>query len=79
MATTVKNLIKQLQEIENQDQTVVFQYYIAEDFIDPTTDDNMEPERFEKIVESELSETHLWDDVFEEVVNAINEYEDGEE
>lgn len=79
MATTVKELIKQLQEIENQDQTVVFQYYIAEHFIDPITDDNMEPERFEKIVENEINEDYLWDDVFEEIAKAINEYEDDEE
>jgi hypothetical protein len=30
--TTVKQLIEQLQEIPDQDQTVIYQYYLAEHF-----------------------------------------------
>lgn len=72
--TTVKNLIEQLQKIEDQDQSVIFQYYIAEHFIDPITDDNMEPKDFVDVVEAfDDKSEYVWDSVFEEVVNTINE------
>lgn len=32
MATTVKQLIEQLQQIDDQDQLVIFQYYVKQDF-----------------------------------------------
>lgn len=80
---TVKTLIEQLQEIENQDQPIIFQYYIAEHFIDPSTEDNMEPERFQAVadeVEDNRSQ-YIWDGVFEEIVEIIDNIEDfvGEE
>lgn len=78
---TVKSLIEQLQEIENQDQPIIFQYYIAEHFIDPMTQDNMEPERFEKVadeVEDNRSQ-YIWDDVFQEIAEIIDELEDEDE
>lgn len=74
---TVKDLIKQLEEIENKEQPILFQYYIAEHFIDPNTDDNLEPDVFEKVLD-EIDTDYIWDDVFEEVAKAVNEYE-GEE
>jgi hypothetical protein len=77
---TVKSLIAQLQEIENQEQPIIFQYYIAEHFIDPMTDDNMEPERFEKIAdEVEDNRSHyIWDDVFQEIAELVVVLEDEE-
>ena len=78
---TVKSLIAQLQEIENKEQPIIFQYYIAEHFIDPNTDDNLEPERFEKIadeVEDNRSQ-YIWDDVFQEIAELVSELEEDEE
>lgn len=75
---TVQTLIDQLQEIEDKDQPIIFQYYIAEHFIDPMTQDNMEPKRFEKVadeVEDNRSQ-YIWDDVFTEIVEIIDALED---
>lgn len=73
---TVKDLIKQLQEIENQNQPIVFQYYTAEMFIDPATDDNMEPERFEKIADRVDDCDHFWDDAWEGMIEFVSEIDD---
>jgi hypothetical protein len=62
---TVKELIKQLQEIEDQNQPIIFQYYIAEHFIDPETNDNLEPERFEIVAENIERIDGLWEDIYE--------------
>lgn len=70
---TVKDLIKQLQEIENQEQPIIFQYYTAEMFIDPATDDNMEPDRFEKVADKVDDCDHFWDDAWEGIIEFIDE------
>lgn len=77
--TTVNQLIQQLQEIEDKEQPIVFQYYIAEHFIDPETDDNMEPKRFEKVADEVEQIVHFWDDNFEEIANIVNELENDNE
>lgn len=76
---TVKSLIEQLQEIEDKDQPIIFQYYIAEHFIDPKTDDNMEPDRFAKVAEEIEDKDYFWDDVFEEIAEVVNELGDDDE
>ena len=65
---TVRELIEQLQKIEDQDQTVIFQYYLAEHFEfdlggSPTA------EQFDQAAE-DLDDESLWDDAAE----TINDY-----
>ncbi len=68
---TVNELINQLQQIGNRDQTVIFQYFIAEDFELCDTDENQTPtaEQFDKAAE-DLDHHTLWDDAAE----TINDY-----
>lgn len=68
---TVKSLIEQLQEIEDQNQPIIFQYYIAEHFIDPETNDNLEPKRFEIVAENVERIDGLWEDIYEEVATNV--------
>jgi len=75
MARTVQELINDLQEIEDKNQPIIFQYYIAEHFIDPETNDNLEPERFEKVADEMNEKDYLWDDIFEEIAEAVNSLE----
>ena len=71
---TVKQLIEQLQEIEDQGQTVVFQYFVAEHFIDPTTDDNMTPALFTKLVEHSSNRVdQLWEDATDRMYEILGE------
>ena len=64
---TIQTLIDQLQEIEDKDQTVIFQYYLAEHF----ELDGEEPTaaQFDKVAE-DLNDNTLWDDPAE----TINDY-----
>ena len=64
---TVKQLIEQLQEIENKDQTVMFQYFLAEHF----EFDGQIPTaaQFDKAFE-DLDDYSLWDDAGQ----TINDY-----
>lgn len=70
MATTIKQLIAELSAIENQDQPVMYEYYLAEafEFADGETD-TPTPEQFAKIIDEELSEA----DLFDEPYNIIND------
>lgn len=75
--TTIKELIEQLQEIENKDQAVIFQYFIAEHLIDQRTDDNMEPDVFAKVAEKVAeTEEYLWDQVYEDIGNVAADVTD---
>lgn len=79
MTMTIKDLIKDLQHYENQDQPIIFTYYIAENFIDPATDDNLEPERFAKVAERVNDCDHFWDEPWEGVVEAVAQLDVPEE
>jgi hypothetical protein len=65
--TTLKKLIEQLQEIEDKDQTVIFQYYLAEHF----ELDGEEPtaKQFDQAA-TDLDDSSLWDDSGE----TLNDY-----
>lgn len=79
MAITIKQLIKDLQSYEDQDQPIVYTYYVAADFTDPTTDDNMEPERFKVVADRVQDCDTFWDDVWEGVVEAVTQVDTPEE
>jgi hypothetical protein len=76
---TIKELIKDLQSYENQDQPIIFTYYLAEHCVDQATDDTMTPERFEKVADRVNDCDHFWDDVWESVVEAVVEIDLPEE
>lgn len=65
---TIQALIDQLQEIENKDQTVIFQYFLAEHFEFEDLGSPTE-EQFDKAAE-DLNSNTLWDDAAE----TINDY-----
>jgi predicted RNA-binding protein with EMAP domain len=67
MAKTVKQLIQELQEVEDQDQAVIYQYFLAEHF----EFDQVEatPEQFEQVAD-DLEHSALWDDP----AQTINDY-----
>jgi len=73
MTMTIKDLIKDLQSYENQDQPIVFTYYTADQFVDQATDDNMTPERFAKVADRVWNCDHFWDDAWEACVEAVVE------
>jgi hypothetical protein len=62
MATTVKELIKYLSTIENQEQPVIYQYYLAEHF-------EVSDKKFGKAV-NDLDHESLWDEAYE----TLNDY-----
>ena len=68
---TVKQLIEQLNEIENKDQTVAFQYYLSNDFAHLFHDepDVAEADVFSEAVE--LSEDYLWDHTYDSLAREI--------
>ena len=61
---TIKNLIEQLSEIEDKEQSVMFQYFLAEHF--STTQ-----EKFDDAVEA-LDCAELWDDAHDTVREYIS-------
>lgn len=76
---TVKTLIEQLQEIENQDQTIIFQYYTADMLTKADADGNVENLTDDQM--TELSDRiddndHFWDDVWEGIAEFIEELSD---
>lgn len=64
---TVKQLIEQLQAIEDQDQVVIFQYYVREDF---EYADNTE---FTDEVFEEVADWAVRVDVWEDAMMALND------
>lgn len=68
---TIKDLIKQLSEIENKDQPVIFQYFLAEHFEFSDADESYTAteKQFAQVAE-DLDEASLWDDARE----TINDY-----
>lgn len=74
---TVKDLIGQLEKIEDKNQSVIFQYYLAEhfDFFDkgsPTA------EQFDQATD-ELDDENLWDDAGETINDYLYSLMDDEE
>jgi hypothetical protein len=65
---TVQNLIDQLNKIEDKEQSVIFQYYLAEHF---EFEDKGTPtaEQFDEATD-DLDDSSLWDDSAE----TINDY-----
>jgi hypothetical protein len=68
---TVQNLIDQLNQIENKEQSVIFQYFLAEHFEYADLDVVRQPtaEEFDQAVE-DLDDSSLWDDP----ADTINDY-----
>jgi elongation factor P hydroxylase len=66
--TTVKQLIKQLEEIEDKEQAVIWQFYIAEHFEFNLDNGNVSQtlEEFEKVAEKTDSWT-LWEDTAQDI------------
>lgn len=64
---TIKELIEQLQEIENKDQTVIAQYFLAEHF--EFDGESPTAAQFDKAAE-DLGHNALWDDPAE----TLNDY-----
>jgi hypothetical protein len=65
---TVQTLIEQLQTIEDKDQTIIFQYYLAEHFEFEDLGSPTE-EQFDQAAD-DLDDESLWDDAAE----TINDY-----
>jgi hypothetical protein len=66
---TVKDLIEQLSEIENKDQSIIFQYFLAEHFEFSDGTPSPTAEQFDKVAE-DLDHESLWDDAHE----TVNDY-----
>lgn len=68
---TVADLIKQLSEIEDKSQTVLFQYYLAEDFLIDVGGEDVEPceEMFSEAVEQ--LEDYIWNGCWELLAESI--------
>lgn len=64
---TIKELIQQLQEIENKDQTVIAQYFLAEDF--ELDGESPTAAQFDNAAKN-LDHHTLWDDSAE----TLNDY-----
>lgn len=64
MATTVKELIEYLKDIENQNQPVIYQYYLAEHF-------EVSDKKFKKAVE-DLDHESLWSEAYETLKDYLN-------
>jgi hypothetical protein len=68
---TVQNLIDQLIQIEDKEQSVIFQYFLAEHFEYADLDVVRQPtaEEFDQAVD-DLDDSSLWDDP----ADTINDY-----
>lgn len=69
---TVKDLIEQLSKIEDQEQPIAFQYWIAEDFEFHDGKGTPTQEQFEEAIDS-LHPDSLWDDAREIINDAVYE------
>lgn len=61
MATSVKQLIEQLQAIEDQDQPILFQYYLREDFEYGDDETTVSDEAFLNAIDR-VERTDGWED-----------------
>lgn len=61
--STVKQLIEQLQEIEDQDQPIIFQYYTKENFEYGDDETVVSDEVFEEAVEW-AERADIWEDSY---------------
>jgi hypothetical protein len=68
---TVKDLIEQLNDIEDKEQPIIFQYFLAEHFEFSDLGEVRQPtlEQFDEVVDA-LDHESLWDDARE----TINDY-----
>ena len=66
---TVKNLIDQLNQIEDKEQSVIFQYFLAEHFEFSDGTPSPTAEQFERVAE-DLDDESLWEDAHE----TVNDY-----
>jgi hypothetical protein len=68
---TVKDLISQLEHIEDKDQSIIFQYFLAEHFEFSDLGEVRQPtaEQFDQVAE-DLDHESLWDDARE----TVNDY-----
>ena len=68
---TVKDLISQLEQIEDRDQSIIFQYFLAEHFEFSDLGEVRQPtaEQFDQVAE-DLDHESLWDDARE----TVNDY-----
>lgn len=66
---TVKDLISQLEQIEDKDQSIIFQYFLAEHF--EFNDETPSPtaEQFDEAAD-ELDDESLWEEAHE----TVNDY-----
>jgi hypothetical protein len=72
---TVKDLIKQLQEIEDQDQTIIFQYYTADMLVKFSYDEteHLTQAQMKKLAERVDDCDNFYDDVWEGLMEFIGE------
>jgi hypothetical protein len=68
---TVADLIKQLLEIKDETQTIVFQYYLAEDFLIDVDGLDVEPsqELFAEAIEN--VENYIWNGTWEDIASQV--------
>ncbi len=66
---TVKSLIEQLSEIEDKDQSIIFQYFLAEHFEFSDGTPSPTAEQFDEAVD-DLDDESLWEEAHE----TVNDY-----
>lgn len=66
---TVKSLIEQLEKIEDKDQSIIFQYFLAEHFEFNDGTPSPTAEQFEEMIDN-LDDESLWEEAHE----TINDY-----
>lgn len=76
---TIKTLIEQLKEYEDQDQTIVFQFYTADMLTKTDADGNTEnltEDQMQALNDKVDDCDHFWDDVWEGISEFIEELDD---
>jgi hypothetical protein len=66
---SIQDLIDQLNQIDDKDQSIMFQYYLAEHFEFSDGTPSPTPEQFDQAVD-DLDDESLWEDAHE----TINDY-----
>jgi hypothetical protein len=70
MAQSVRELIAELSEIENQDQPIISKYFLAKNFEYADGTPNPSPKKFEDFIVMELTS---YDDVWESSYDLLND------